>query len=171
MFYSNVSNSSFLQPNIDEKLVMTNVIRCKKKKLININDFEKPKCSLHNYFPVFEVHCNIHIEESDPLSKGKTIIEANQHQLIKQVGDNYRFYLKSFIAVKTVEVIENYNTTSIIVIFGGNWAVTPTNIISNYGYVAIANSYTKYNNDPSLVNLKDAFDVFQKVSTESNPPG
>jgi hypothetical protein len=136
--------------------------------LIALSDFEKPRCSLHNYFPIFETTVSVHIQEKDPLTKAIKILQDNQNELIKKIGDCYRKFIGGFIKDGLVTVVENYEDISISILFHNhpNDTIQAKCIISNYGIVAINEAYDAYKLDPSIESFETAIKVIQKAVIE-----
>jgi hypothetical protein len=136
--------------------------------LVALSEFEKPRCTLHNYFPIFETKVTVDVTENNPASKAIKIILENQNELIKKIGDCFRQFIGGFVDDGLVTVVENYEDISISILFQNhpNDSIIAQCIISNYGIVGIRTAYAEYIADPRTETFQKAIKAIQKAVTE-----
>jgi hypothetical protein len=101
MYYPNINNSSFLQPNLDEKLIMTNVIRCKKKKYITIDT---------KFFDDNNIHLIDIIKNVSSLKVIQIDLPLYFHNISSELGNNTLFVTK--LGVTKKYCLDNFYYTS-----------------------------------------------------------
>lgn len=115
MYYPNTNNNGFLFPNVDNNSIMTNVIRCKKKKYINIDSRFFTNNNIHLFDELKNVSSLKVLQVDLPLSFNNiSSYLGNNHFIIKSLDVTKQYNVDDFYCNYESNIILQNNINKII---------------------------------------------------------